>query len=181
MKILGIDTETTGLNQSEGHRIIEYASVRVGYDGHSFTRLGETVLRVNPERLIDPKAEAVHRISIGELAREPVWKTVAPQIAADLQDADLIVAHNMEFDGPFLAAELMRVGLMPPKAQAFCTMLNGLWATPWGKRPKLSELAWALGYEYDTSKAHGALYDVELMLTCLQAGIQRGHYKLPVT
>lgn len=180
MKVLGLDTETTGLKQADGHRIIEIAMtlVEVG-DGFSMKVLEKYEQRINPLRAIDPGAEAVHKIRITDLTHEPEWIKVAPVVASWLGKADLVIAHNMAFDGVFIAAEMMRVGIVPPPVETYCTMTNARWATGQGKVPKLQEVCWALGIDYDHEKAHAANYDVLVMLKCFQRGLRRGFYKLP--
>lgn len=179
MKLLGVDTETTGLEQAKGHRIVEIAMVLVNFDGVNMTREDHFVQRINPERAIDPEAQAVHKIGIADLIGKPTWNHVAPKVVQMMRRADVLIAHNMGFDGPFIAAELLRVGLTPPDVRTFCTMENARWATGHGKLPKLSELCWSLFVDYSPSKAHAAEYDVLVMLQCLKRGIASGHYRIP--
>ena len=104
MRVLGIDTETTGLEQAKGHRIIEIAMVMVELDParpepplYLPPAVEKFVQQINPERSIDPEAEAVHKIGIAQLVGKPNWNAVAPNIAAMMKKADIIVAHNMAF------------------------------------------------------------------------------------
>lgn len=182
MNVTGIDIETTGLEQAKGHRIIEIAMISVDMNPVTgdYTEQSRYVARINPERMNDPEAEAVHKISITELAGKPVWKTLAPEVLKRLKGTEILVAHNMAFDGPFIAAELLRIGLVPPTFPVFCTMENARWATGPGKMPKLQELAWSLGVEYDVSLAHAAEYDVLVTLDCLAKGVRRKLYDLPI-
>ena len=175
----GTDIETTGLDQSKGHRIIEVAMSL--YDSDSQRLLGKFVQRINPQRSIDPGAQAVHGISFDEVSGCPVWEEVAPKLVKIMQRCDVIVAHNGEgFDLPFIAGELLRIGQPVPNVKVFDTMLEGRWATPLGKVPNLGELCFACGVNYDKSLAHAADYDVSIMMQCLFVGIQKGFYKLPV-
>lgn len=178
MRITVLDTETTGLEQSQGHRIIEVCMKL--YDSESRTCLKTLVQRINPQRSIEPAAQAVHGIALSELLTCPTWDTVAPTIQKWLKVTDLLVAHNMSFDGPFVALELMRVGLEVPNVESFCTMENARWATDLGKLPTLRELCFALRVPYDEALAHAAEYDVDRTAQCLFAGIDRGFYTLPV-
>lgn len=175
--IAGCDLETTGLSQEKGHRIIEIC-VQL-WDVDSRQRKLDFTQRVNPMRTIDPKAEAVHGISLADLVDEPTWEEVAPKIGKILKHSQLLVAHNMEFDGPFMGAELLRVGEPIPDIQSFCTMAEGRWACASGKMPKLSELCWSLNVPFDADSAHAASYDVERMMQCLFKGIDLGLYTLP--
>jgi len=177
MKIIGLDTETTGLEQEKGHRIIEIAMLT--YELETQALVDRYVIRIDPERAIDPMAQAVHGISYTDLIGEPKWNAVAEEIAKRMSTADLLVAHNMGFDGPFIAAELMRVGIEVPDVHSLCTMENARWATPDGKLPRLGELCFALNVAYDTAKAHGADYDVQVTMACFFKGLARGFYKLP--
>lgn len=178
MLITGLDTETTGLDQADGHRIIEIALLT--YDSDTRKLVDKYVQRIDPERAIAAAAQAVHGIAYSELVGEPKWDAVAPIVVNKLRGTSLAVAHNMNFDGPFIGAELHRVGQPIPTFDLFCTMENGRWACADGKSPKLLELCFALGVKYDPTKAHAAEYDVMQMMECLWRGIDRGFYKLPI-
>lgn len=177
MLIIGLDTETTGLKQEAGHRIIEIAMLT--YDSDTEKCVDSWVQRIDPERSIDPAAQEVHGIAYRDLEGMPKWDAVAPQIVERMKKAELLVAHNMGFDGPFIAAELMRVGQPVPDVYSLCTMESARWACPDGKLPRLGELCFALGVDYDPSKAHGAEYDVSVMMDCFFRGLTRGFYELP--
>ena len=181
LPILGIDLETTGLKQQDGDRIVEIAMVEMLYEtwsGRGFIKRS-LVQRVNPLRPIHPAAEAVHGISMAMLKDEPVWEDVASRVLDFMQNVRLLVAHNMEFDGPFLAGELLRVGLRPPEVPTLCTMKSARWATSMGKLPKLSELCFASGVSYNPEEAHSAEYDIKRTLACLKRGLANGYYHLP--
>lgn len=177
MDIIGLDTETTGLKQEDGHRIIEIALLT--YDLDTCALKDTWIKRIDPQRPIDPKAQEVHGIAYTDLIGCPTWEEIAEEVARRMSSADLLVAHNMGFDGPFIGAELVRVGQKVPDVHALCTMENARWACPDGKLPKLGELCFALGVPYDTSKAHSASYDVEVMMSCFFKGLSRGFYELP--
>ena len=177
MLIVGLDTETTGLEQEKGHRIIEIAMLT--YDLETRALVDTWVQRVDPERSIDPGAQAAHGISYSELVGQPKWDDVAGEVSRRLGTAELLIAHNMGFDGPFIAAELLRVGLEVPNVHSLCTMENARWACPDGKLPRLGELCFALGVDYDPAKAHGAEYDVSVMMASFFKGLDRGFYQLP--
>lgn len=179
MRIIGLDTETTGLEQERGHRIIEIAMLT--YELETQTLVDRYVMRFDPERSIDPGAEAAHGISYSELIGEPKWVDHAEEVAKRMSTADLLIAHNMGFDGPFLAAEFLRLGIEVPDVHSLCTMENARWACPDGKLPRLGELCFALNVPYDPAKAHGAQYDVEVMMACFFRGFSRGFYRLPFT
>lgn len=173
----GLDFETTGLDPLKGHRIIEVA---LDLRKETGERIGTYVTRVNPERGVDPDAEAVHGISYEKLIGEPTWPMVAPRLSALMGKCDYIVAHNGEgFDAPFVVHEFMRVGVPVPTIRLIDTMLQGRWATPDGAVPSLKALAFACDVGYDPAKAHAALYDVEVMLDCFFRQYKRGFFQLP--
>lgn len=181
MKIVaGFDIETTGLEQAKGHRIIEVAAILYDLDTHA--SLGKFVQRINPQRPIDPGAQAVHGITFEDVASAPVWEEVAPKLQKILHKADLIIAHNGDgFDMPFVNAELNRVGLASVQTPTIDTMLRARWATPMGKYPNLGELCFACGISYDPSKAHAADYDVMVMMDSFFVGLNKGFFQLPET
>jgi len=177
VEFIVLDTETTGLHQEKGHRIIEIALLR--YDLESRKLLDSWVKRIDPERPIDPGAQEVHGIAYEDLVGCPKWDELANEISLRMNSCDLLVAHNMGFDGPFIGLELSRVGIMVPQTDTFCTMVNARWACPDGKLPKLAEVAFALQVPYDASAAHAASYDVSVTAECLFRGLERGFYQLP--
>jgi DNA polymerase-3 subunit epsilon len=179
MLITGVDTETTGLKQEDGHRIIEIAML--AYDTDSRKLVDSYIQRIDPDRSISSDSLAVHGITYDELVGCPKWEDVVPEIVSRMNASGLLVAHNMAFDGPFIGNEIARIGAFVPNVLAFCTMENARWACADGKSPKLGELCFALGVEYDTSKAHGAEYDVQVMMECFFRGLDRGFYELPST
>lgn len=172
------DSETTGLVQADGHRLIEIASHI--YDMGSRQRVGKWVQRINPERGIDPEAEAIHKIKFEDLVNEPTWDKIAPKLSKLLESCRYIVAHNgVGFDFPFVIRELVRVGQPVPKIIAIDTMLQGRWATPDGALPNLKALCFACGVPYDTTQAHAADYDVEVLAACFFSQLDRGFFTLP--
>lgn len=178
MKIaVGFDIETTGLSQVDGHRIVEFAALM--YDLDTGKYLAKLVERVNPERPIDPKAQAVHGISFEELVSCPTWEFVAPKLVRVLEKADVIVAHNgIGFDMPFLNGELFRIGLPMINTHCVDTMTESRWSTCYGKYPNLGELCFATGTLYEPEKAHSASYDVEVMMECFFKARKKGFFKL---
>lgn len=179
--IAGLDIETTGLLQEKGHRIIEIGlSVYRTRDFITFDKVGKTMCqRINPMRSIDEKAQAVHGISLEDLKCAPEWEEVAPKIDKILSKVHLLVAHNVEFDLPFISLELERIGLNIPKCPYFCTMENGRGATPLGSLPSLGALCWSFGVDYDEDEAHAADYDIDVTMECFIKGVQSGFFELP--
>lgn len=182
MIVAGLDLETTGISQEEGHRIIELGiSVYHTADGRDFKKIGKTWLqRVNPMRSIDPGAELVHGISLKDLKNEPEWEEVAERVHKILTPLDLLVCHNANFDAPFIALELARVGYKIPDFEVFCTMENGRSATALGSVPNLGQLCWAFDVAYDGDSAHAADYDIDVTMECFFRGLKRGTFEVPL-
>lgn len=176
----GFDTETTGLSQPDGHRLIEIA-LRL-YDLESRELLGTYETRLNPERPIDPDATAVHGITFDDLIECPTWDVIGPKFSELLSKCRYLVAHNgVGFDAPFLTGEFLRIGAPVPPMFIVDTMLQGRWATPDGSVPNLQALCFACRVPYDREKAHAALYDVDVMMECFFRQYPRGFFELPVT
>lgn len=182
MIIGGLDIETTGLEQEKCHRIIEIAVLPYLYDEATgtVTPKGKFVQRINPQRAIDPGAQAVHGICYEDLAYSPTWEEVAPKVVRLMSACDLLVAHNGNgFDLPFIAAELLRIGQPIPDVEVVDTMVQGRWATPMGKLPNLGEFCFATGVDYDKEKAHAAEYDVSVMMESFFVALRKGFIQLP--
>lgn len=106
MREIVLDTETTGLEPDQGHRIIEVACVEIldrRMTGEVFQKW------VNPERDSEEGAYAVHRISDDFLRDKPVFRDIWPALREFVAGAQLVI-HNAEFDLGFLDAELRRLG-----------------------------------------------------------------------
>lgn len=177
-----MDIETTGLDYEKGHRIVEFAALLYRFDpdtGEQSLR-GKFVQRINPQRAIDPGAQAVHGIRFEDVAACPDWAEVAPKVVKVLSACDFLVAHNGDdFDMPFIAHELIRVGQPVPDVESVDTMKQARWATPMGKLPNLGELCFACGVDYDKAQAHGAEYDVSVMMESFFVAHRKGFIVLP--
>lgn len=174
----GVDIESTGLDWTKGHRIIEIAIIV--YNLTTQAEMGRYVQRINPERPIDPKAQEVHGISFDDVAHCPTWDEVGPKVSKLLSRIPVAVAHNGEgFDIPFINSELARIGQPVFAGQLVDTLLQGRWATPNGKIPNLGELCFACGVDYDPTAAHAADYDVERMMACYFAVAPKGFFTIP--
>ncbi len=178
-----VDTETTGLSQEAGHRLIEVAFSCWAYNTATGAKrkLGKRmyVQRINPEREIDIHAYNVHKISLAMLRGAPKWPAVAPVVSKLMGHMDLFIAHNVGFDAPFLALELIRAGFPCPDVKTYCTMAEGRKATGMGKVPNLGELAFACGIPYDSDAAHAADYDVHVLESAYWAGVDVGAFLSP--
>ena len=180
-RIAGLDTETTGLDPEKGHKLIEVGiNLYETTDGKSFRKMGRTwTQRIKPGRSIDAAAQAVHGISLADLESAPMLDEVAPKIHKLLSAADLLVAHNANFDVPFIVYEFANVGLECPDLEVFCTMENGRAATAMGKLPNLGELCWAMDVDYNPDEAHAADYDIDRTMECFFRGLKRGLFTVP--
>ncbi len=172
--ILGLDTETTGFINPD-HRIVEV------YNGlwRNGQKIFEYEQRIDPERGMPADAQRVHGISAHDLFGKPTWDKVAPAQMKVLSKAHMVVAHNADFDWGFFDQEFKRVGMKLPDIPVFCTMTEGVWATPDGKSPRLEELCFACEVEYDPAAAHAARYDVDKMMECFFKGLEWGFFELP--
>ncbi|MDR2838209.1 MAG: DNA polymerase III subunit epsilon, partial [Azonexus sp.] len=161
MRQIILDTETTGLDPRQGHRIIEIAALEMTNRRLTGRHLHKYI---NPEREIDEGAQAVHGISLDFLADKPKFADIADEFLDFINGAELII-HNAPFDLGFLNAELSRLDRVPVE-----TLCNGVTDTlkmardlhP-GKRNSLDALCER--YEIDNSSRtlHGALLDTELL------------------
>jgi len=162
MRQVVLDTETTGLSTSKGHRIIEIGCLELAdrrLTGREFHRF------LNPDRDIDQGAEAVHGISRADLETEPRFPEIADEFLAFIKDAELII-HNATFDVGFLEHELKLMKHKKPKIEHHASVLDTLPLAremhP-GQRNSLDALC--KRYEVDATKrdVHGALIDSELL------------------
>jgi DNA polymerase-3 subunit epsilon len=159
MREIVLDTETTGLDFRQGHRIVEIGCLEL-YD-HVPT--GETYhVYVNPERDVPQGAVDVHGLTLERLAGEPVFSAVAEDFLAFIGN-DPLVIHNAGFDVPFLNSELERLGKPPITFDRVVdTLLIARQKHPGGSN-RLDDLC--TRYRIDNSKRtlHGALLDSELL------------------
>lgn len=178
-KMIALDLETTGFVTPD-QRIVEIYAGRWDTDTRELEE--EYFVRINPERSIPTEAMRVHGITAAMVAGCDNFATIAPSLIKFLGKADVFLAHNGDgFDKPFLEMELKRVG-QPTKVLDkpwIDSMLEGRFSTPEGKVPNLGELCFACDVRYDTSKAHAAAYDVEIMAECFFRGLDWGFFKLP--
>lgn len=161
MRQIVLDTETTGLEPEEGHRIIEIGCLEMierRQTGRSFH------VYVNPERDVEDGALAVHGITNEFLTDKPRFSDLADDFLDFIRDAELII-HNAPFDVGFLNAELARLEqstCVEDHATILDTLLLARELHP-GQRVSLDALC--KRYEVDNSgrDLHGALLDAELL------------------
>lgn len=154
-----LDTETTGFEPNDGHRIVEIGCVEL-LDHFPTARTFHVYL--NPERDMPPDAEKVHGLSAEFLADKPLFADVAGEFIDFIGDAPLVI-HNAQFDMKFLNAELGRVGLpLLPAARAIDTIAMAKLKYP-GARYSLDELCKRFAIDLTVRSKHGALLDSELL------------------
>jgi DNA polymerase-3 subunit epsilon len=157
-----LDTETTGLEVSQGHRIIEIGCVELSnrrLTGRHFHYY------LNPERDIDAGAIEVHGITNTFLADKPRFAAIAGEFEAFIEGAELVI-HNASFDLGFLDAELERLeGQRAPLAER-CAVIDTLAMArdrhP-GQRNNLDALCQRYGVDNSSRELHGALLDAEIL------------------
>ena len=157
-----LDTETTGLEPSQGHKIIEIGCVEMvnrrltGNNYHQF---------IQPDRAIDEGAQAVHGISNEFLADKPRFSDVVKDFVEYLDGAELII-HNAPFDVGFINHEFAQIGEEYGTVASYCTVIDTLVMARKMRPGKKNNLD-VLCREYDVNNAHrelhGALLDAELL------------------
>lgn len=161
MRQIILDTETTGLDPAQGHRIVELACVELVNRKLTGNHLH---LYLNPDRDSDPDALRVHGLTTEFLAQYPRFEKVCHQFIEFVKGAELII-HNAAFDCRFLNAELERVGL--PRIEDLCEKITDslLYARELhpGKRNSLDALCERYGISNAHRTLHGALLDSELL------------------
>ena len=177
MRQIILDTETTGLDPSQGHRVIEVAAVEMvnrRLTGNHFHRY------LNPDREIDAGAMQVHGITPEFLQDKPRFSDIAMEFADFIRDAELII-HNAPFDVGFLNAELRMADLNP--LMHWCggvtdTLAMAKALHP-GQRNNLDALCKRYGVDNATRTLHGALLDCEL-LAAVYLSLTRGQESLSI-
>ncbi|HEY5264110.1 MAG TPA: DNA polymerase III subunit epsilon [Steroidobacteraceae bacterium] len=161
MRQVVLDTETTGLEVEQKHRVIEIGCVEIlnrritGRDFHRY---------LNPERDIDEGAQQVHGLSRERLAKEPLFAQVQGEFLEFIRDAELII-HNAPFDVAFLNAELLRLE-EARKIADLCRVLDTLALARQmhpGQRNSLDALCKRYSVDNSRRDYHGALLDARIL------------------
>ena len=162
MRQIVLDTETTGLEPSQGHKIIEIGCVEMvnrrltGNNYHQY---------IQPDREIDEGAQAVHGIGNEFLADKPRFIDIVKDFIEYLDGAELII-HNAPFDVGFIDHEFKLAGAEFGKVATYCTVIDTLVMARKMRPGKKNNLD-VLCKEYDVNNAHrelhGALLDAELL------------------
>ena len=122
MRQIVLDTETTGLEVAQGHRIIEIGCVELvnrkltGNHYHQY---------INPHRAIDQGALEVHGITSEFLADKPAFESISAAFMEFVQGAELII-HNAPFDIGFIDHELKLAGSKVKKTTSICGVIDSL-------------------------------------------------------
>lgn len=161
MRQVFLDTETTGLDHNQGHRIIEIAAVEV--INRRITR-NHFHIYLNPDREIDIGAQEVHGITLEFLQDKPRFADIVQEFTGFVADAELII-HNAPFDVGFLNAELGRVGhhLLEHCCTSIVDTLKMAKEMRPGQRNSLDALCRHFGVDNSRRTLHGALLDAELL------------------
>src|SRR5258706_10468555 len=158
MREIVIDTETTGLDPNDGHRIVEIACVELMHHvptGRKFH------CYLNPGRDMPEDALAVHGLTAEFLASQPAFEAIADEFATFIAD-DRLVIHNAEFDLAFINAELARLG-RPPLACAFVDTLAVARRRFPGAPASLDALCRRFAIDLTAREKHGAEIDCGLL------------------
>lgn len=162
MRQIVLDTETTGLEPSQGHRIIEIGAVEIverrltGNHYHQY---------LQPDRESDEGALQVHGITSEFLADKPRFPDVVEAFLDYVKGAELII-HNAPFDVGFINHELNMLGSQWGKLEDYCTILDSLALArklhP-GQKNNLDALCRRYDIENSHRELHGALLDSEIL------------------
>lgn len=174
MRQIVLDTETTGLSPEHGHRIIEIGCLELinrkmtGNHYHVY---------INPERLVDSGAEAVHGLTNEFLSDKPTFSKIAEDFLTFIRGAELII-HNAPFDIGFINAEFKFLGSAFSPVTEYCSVVDTL-ALARSKHPGMHNNLDALCKRYNVDNSnrdfHGALLDAQLLsqIYLLMTGGQR--------
>jgi DNA polymerase-3 subunit epsilon len=162
MRQIILDTETTGLEVSQGHRVIEIGCLELKdrrATGRTFHRY------LCPDREVDPGALAVHGITNEFLATQPRFAEVAAEFLEFVEGAELVI-HNAPFDVGFLDAELARVPPLARRLGEVCQVLDTLLLARQlhpGQRNSLDALCKRYGVDNSRRDFPGALLDARIL------------------
>lgn len=179
MREIVFDTETTGFEPGDGHRIVEIGLVEL-LDHFPTGRSKQFYL--NPERDVPIESQRVHGLSAEFLSDKPLFAHIVEEFLEFVGDAVLVI-HNASFDMKFINAELTRAGRTPlSMARTLDTIEIAKRKFP-GARYSLDELCKRFSIDLSAREKHGALLDAELTAQVyleLVGGRQRGLALAPV-
>lgn len=162
MRQIVLDTETTGLETAQGHKIIEIGCVELinrrltGRHYHQY---------INPDRAVDAGAVEVHGITNDMLADKPRFRQIAEEFLAFVDGAELVI-HNAPFDVGFIDHELKQLGHKIGSITSRCSVMDTLVLArskhP-GQKNNLDALCKRYGVDNTQRDLHGALLDAEIL------------------
>jgi DNA polymerase III subunit epsilon len=159
MREIVLDTETTGLDPADGHRVVEIGAVEV----LNHVPTGRTFHRyLNPERSIPTDAFGVHGLSAAFLADKPRFSEIADGLLEFLADSVLVI-HNAAFDLGFLNAELRRAGRAEIGGQQTIDTVQMARRKYPGAPASLDALCRRYQIDLSDRVLHGALKDAQLL------------------
>lgn len=159
MREIVLDTETTGFEPSEGHRIIEVAAIEIVNlmpTGRFFHTL------IDPERDVPPEATRVHGFTRVDLEGKPLFPAIVPEMLEFLGDSP-IVAHNAPFDFKHLDAELLKAGFPILDQKRMVDSLMVARTKFPGAQNSLDALCRRFNIDLSQRTTHNALLDVKLL------------------
>jgi DNA polymerase III subunit epsilon len=159
MREIVLDTETTGLDPYQGHRLVEIGCIELVNripSGHTFHRY------LNPERDVPAEAFAVHGLSADFLKDKPLFSEVAADFVDFIAEAPLVI-HNASFDIAFINAELERAGHAIVARDRLVDTLLLARRKHAGAPNRLDDLCARYGIDNSRRTKHGALLDAELL------------------
>lgn len=159
MRHIVLDTETTGFDPQQGHRIVEIGCVELV----NYIPTGKTYqVYLNPEREVPKEAQNVHGLTDAFLADKPLFAQVVDEFLEFISE-DPLVIHNATFDMAFLNAELTRLGFTAmPKTRAIDTVIIARKLFP-GAPASLDALCKRFNVDASSRNYHGALLDARLL------------------
>ena len=160
MREIVLDTETTGLDPAQGHRLVEVGCIELlnriptGATFHAY---------LNPEREVPAEAFAIHGLSSEFLKDHKRFSEIADEFLAFIGDDTPLVIHNAGFDHGFLCAELKRVErALIARERLVDTLLLARRKHPAGPN-RLDDLCARYGIDNSRRTKHGALLDAEIL------------------
>lgn len=177
MRKIFLDTETTGLDPNQGHRIIEVAAVEMINRQLSNNQFH---VYINPEREIDEAAQEVHGLTLDFLSDKALFQDIAEDFIDFIADSELII-HNAPFDLGFLNMELGRIkkGVVEDCVEKVTDSLAMARELRPGQRNNLDALCRHYGVDNSQRNLHGALLD-SLLLSEVYIGMTRGQEALEI-
>ena len=159
MREIVLDTETTGLDPHDGHRVVEIGAVEI-FNG---LPTGQTYHQyINPERNMPEEAFAVHGLGDNFLKDKPKFSHIADDFLSFVRDAQLVI-HNADFDMKFINAELARANKSVIPMQKIVDTLQIARKKFPGSPASLDALCRRFNIDNSARALHGALLDSEIL------------------